>query len=89
MPVYMPYLQKQIEKAKLEAPPGGAKMTDEDAQRFLALLNEIDNVAIYDETVLGIIDEEASAFFAGEKTAEETASIIQSRVQLYVSEQFS
>lgn len=89
LPVYMPYLQKQIEKAKLEAPPGGAKMTDEDAQRFLALLNEIDNVAIYDETVLGIIDEEASAFFAGEKTAEETASIIQSRVQLYVSEQFS
>lgn len=89
LPVYMPYLQKQIEKAKLEAPPGGAKMTDEDVQRFLALLNAIDNVAIYDETVLGIIDEEASAFFAGDKTAEETAEVIQSRVKLYVSEQFS
>lgn len=89
LPVYMPYLQKQIEKAKLEAPPGGVKMTDEDAQRFFALLNAIDNVAIYDETILGIIDEEASVFFAGDKTAKETAAIIQSRVQLYVSEQFS
>ncbi len=89
LPVYMPYLQKQIEKAKLEAPPGGAKMTDEDAERFLALLNGIDNVAICDETILGIIDDEASAYFAGEKTAEETASVIQSRAHIYVSEQFS
>ena len=34
-----------------------------------------------------IIQEEAAAFFAGDKTAEETADIIQSRVEIYLAEQ--
>ena len=34
-----------------------------------------------------IIMEEAQAYFAGNRTAEETASIIQVRVNLYLSEQ--
>ena len=39
-----------------------------------------------DETVSAIIGEEAQAYFDGQKTAQETAEVIQSRVQLYISE---
>jgi hypothetical protein len=89
IPVYMPFLQKQIEQAKIEAPIGGTQISNEDAERFFKLLGEINNVAVYDEIISNIIEEEVSLFFAGEKNAEETAAIIQSRIQLYVSEQFS
>jgi len=40
-----------------------------------------------DGTILSIILEEAAAFFAGDKSAADTARIIQSRVQIYVDEQ--
>ena len=39
-----------------------------------------------DETILKIITEEAAAYFEGQKSAQEVAGIIQSRVQTYVSE---
>ena len=40
----------------------------------------------YDETVLNIITEEAGPYFAGQKSVQEVADIIQSRVQIYVNE---
>lgn len=33
-----------------------------------------------------MINEETKAFFAGDKTAKETAEVLQSRVKIYVSE---
>jgi hypothetical protein len=36
--------------------------------------------------VMGIVSEEAANYFAGRKTAEETAKLVQSRVQIYISE---
>ncbi len=36
--------------------------------------------------ILNIIEEEAAAYFAGEKTAEDVASIIQSRMEIYLNE---
>jgi hypothetical protein len=40
----------------------------------------------FDMTVQNIIIEECGAFYAGVKTAEETAKVIQSRVSLYINE---
>lgn len=40
-----------------------------------------------DSPVIAIVQEEASAFFVGDKSAEEVAAIIQNRVQIYLSEQ--
>ncbi|MCM1092119.1 MAG: extracellular solute-binding protein [Butyrivibrio sp.] len=40
----------------------------------------------YDIVILNIVNEEAPAFFKGQKSAEKVASLIQSRVQLYVNE---
>lgn len=47
--------------------------------------SHVDNTGI-DDTIFQIICEESGAFFAGDKTAEETAQIIQNRVQLYLEE---
>lgn len=41
----------------------------------------------YADEIYAIVYEEAQAFFAGDKSAEETAKIIQNRVQLYLDEQ--
>lgn len=40
-----------------------------------------------DQTIFDMISEDAAAFFEGQKSAEDVAKIIQSRVELYVSEQ--
>lgn len=42
----------------------------------------------YDFTVFEILDEELTSYFEGERSAEETADIIQSRVSIYVSENY-
>ena len=40
-----------------------------------------------DETIMGIVSEQAQAFFNGQKSAEEVARLIQSKVNIYVNEQ--
>ena len=46
---------------------------------------DIDRVAR--ETIARIVQEEAGAYFAGQRSVEETASRIQSRAELYLAEQ--
>ena len=43
----------------------------------------IDNV---DDEIISIITEDASAYFSGAKSLEETVHLIQERVSIYVSE---
>ena len=50
------------------------------------ILHNLKTKISVDSKISGIIDEEAGAFFAGQKNAEETADIIQSRVKVYISE---
>ena len=44
-------------------------------------------MASYHEEINEIISTETEAFFAGQKTAQETADLIQNRASLYVFEQ--
>ena len=53
----------------------------------MELYNSCTTVYSYNQSILEIISDEADAYFNGEKTAEQTASLIQSRVSLYVAEQ--
>lgn len=55
-----------------------AKMTD--------IINNCDRIDANDDKLLNIIIEEAEAYFAGQKTAEDVAKIVQSRVTMYVNE---
>ncbi|MDR2616158.1 MAG: extracellular solute-binding protein [Oscillospiraceae bacterium] len=61
-------------------------ITEEQAQRALRAVEGASVFSAYDEQISKIIMEEAEAFWAGAKSAEETANVIQSRVQIYVSE---
>lgn len=62
-------------------------MTQEQADQILDLINATTAVYGYDESILNIISDEAAAYFAGEKSLDDTANMIQSRVNLYVAEQ--
>ena len=60
--------------------------TQEEVDAVTALINSCDRSYTYDMQLFDIITEEAAPFFEGQKTAQEVADIIQSRVKMYVSE---
>ena len=62
-------------------------MTQEQADEILGLINATTAVYGYDESIMNIITDEAAPYFAGEKSLDDTVSMIQSRVNLYVAEQ--
>ncbi|MFA7672702.1 MAG: extracellular solute-binding protein [Clostridia bacterium] len=61
-------------------------ITTEDVQYIKELLSSVDSLIKYDTGVTEIINDEIDMYFAGIKTAQETANIIQSRIQIYISE---
>lgn len=61
-------------------------ITKERADEIIAELYSFTQLYRADDTLLNIVQEEAGPFFAGQKNAKEAASIIQSRVQIYVNE---
>jgi ABC-type glycerol-3-phosphate transport system substrate-binding protein len=60
--------------------------TDADNQRIYDLINSIDTISRSENDLQKIIDDDMKAFTSGQKTAAETAAIIQNRAQTYVSE---
>lgn len=61
--------------------------TMENLNAFEDLINSVTGVYEYDPALMEIIWSEAQAYFAGDKTAEDTAGNIQSRVGIYMAEQ--
>ena len=62
-------------------------MTRAEYDRYMAFFNSIVEVVETDNKILEIASDELGLFFSGQKTAQETATVIQSRAKLYVSEQ--
>lgn len=60
--------------------------SQEDVARMTDIINNCDRIDANDDKLLSIIMEESEAYFAGHKTAEDVAGIIQSRATLYVNE---
>lgn len=73
---------------KMYAPPGISirGVTKEELARYEDFLNSIDKIQLYDASIYNIIEENATAYFAGDKTLDEAVDLIQRRVALYVSE---
>ena len=61
-------------------------MTKEEVESFKKTLYSFNQVYNYDENLIQIIEEEAAAFFSGQKSARDVAAIIQSRAKIYVNE---
>lgn len=63
------------------------KFTEEDAQQLRDLVYNTDRMVRLDSALLNVIQNEATAFLEGQKSAEDAAAQVQSRVSIYVAEQ--
>jgi ABC-type glycerol-3-phosphate transport system substrate-binding protein len=83
---------------KIEQPIGGIyisqdksidyyALTQADEDDLMTVINSATKVLRQDQNIADIINDECKAYFDGEKTAEETAKLVQSRVSIYVNEQ--
>lgn len=61
-------------------------MTEKEIQKVEDFLFSLNQSSVYNEELLNIIKEEAEAYFAEQKSAEEVSKVIQSRVKIYVNE---
>lgn len=62
------------------------KATTEEVEAVKEIIDMAKLKTYADELIFAMIKEEAGAYFTGQKTAEEVAEIIQSRVEIYVNE---
>ena len=61
--------------------------TQEEVDQVLALYNAVTTTYNYDQRIYDIISDMAGAYFAGDRSLDDTATQIQSRVKLYMNEQ--
>ena len=62
-------------------------MSKEQADEVSAVVMATTKAYDYDESIISIVQEQAKAFFAGQKTAQEVARLVQGKVNIYVNEQ--
>jgi len=84
-------LNEQMDEAMTPMFPGegldgSSAATQAQIDQIMALINQTSQLFMADVTVIDMITEETLPFFAGDRSVEETARIIQSRVQTYLSE---
>lgn len=61
-------------------------LTQEQVDEIFDYVSSITTTYSYDQSLIDIINEEAAFYFAGDKTVDEVATVIQGRIQLYVDE---
>ena len=61
-------------------------MSQEQVDQITDFILSVDKCYYSNEDIINIVNEEAEAFFSGQKSAQEVVKIIQSRAQLYVDE---
>jgi len=62
-------------------------LTQEEVNEVMAIIDTIDSSIYYDNDLYSIIHEELEFFYNGQKSAADTAAMIQSRAFVYVNEQ--
>ena len=62
-------------------------ISQEQADMLRELISSTTKLASYDDSIFKIVKEQAQAYFAGQKSAEEVAKLIQSKANIYVNEQ--
>ena len=63
-------------------------LSDSEAEQLSRLVKTVSTTYSPDNDIFNIIEEEASAYYEGQKSIEEVANIIQSRVSIYLSENY-
>ena len=62
-------------------------LSQEMADSFRYLVENTDRVSVEDQNIKDIVSKQAAAFFSGQKSAEDTAKLVQSNAKIYVNEQ--
>lgn len=62
-------------------------MSEAQGQMLKQAIADSSRIMNFDESIIDIVLEGSQAFFAGQKTAEETAKLIQSKANIYINEQ--
>ncbi|MDE7218842.1 MAG: hypothetical protein K2O45_04375 [Oscillospiraceae bacterium] len=60
--------------------------TQEEYDQIMELYNAIDSISSSDNSIFDIVKDVAGSYFAGDKSLDETAELIQNRVNIYVNE---
>ncbi|MBD8497331.1 ABC transporter substrate-binding protein [Paenibacillus arenosi] len=80
-------IQKQMKNGTFKLPDGKAiQASDEAFAQFKQFTKEANNHSSWDAKVTNIVYDETQAFFAGQKSAEEVAKLIQNRVTTFLNE---
>lgn len=86
IPVYLPNVNAAIERSR-DNDSIKVTMTERDVERFFEVIHTIDNLNLADDTVDQIVKNECASFLYGEKSAEDVANILQSKINIYLNEQ--
>ena len=62
-------------------------LSQEQADKLLEVINTTTKVAESNDSIASIVTEQAQAYFAGQKSPEEVARLVQSKANIYVNEQ--
>lgn len=62
------------------------RMTQEQLDKAIAFVESVSRLSYYNEDIYKILQEETAPFFQGQKSAQEVADIIQSKVKIMVNE---
>ena len=62
-------------------------ISPERAETIKTLAQSTSRLLNYDQSILDIVTSEAQAYFAGQKSADEVARLVQSKVNIYINEQ--
>jgi ABC-type glycerol-3-phosphate transport system substrate-binding protein len=95
--VWVPEDQQRIsEDGKIEKPVTSVYFGDKEdyiyaptqeiVEEFTKIFTSTKSVSNYNKEVMAIIKEEADGYFSGQKSVEDVANIIQSRLQIYINE---
>ena len=82
----MKYATEEDDKLVFYNDTKGRPLTEEEVQKLYEYVLSINTLRDYDWNIGDILEEESAAFFSGQKSAEEVADIIQSRVTTYINE---
>lgn len=63
-------------------------ITQAEVDMLIEYFESVTKMTRYDQSIVDIVNEETALFFDGTKSVDETASIIQSRASIYMSEQY-
>lgn len=65
-----------------------SRITQAEVDMLIDYFSTVTKMSRYDQSIVDIVKEETALYFDGTKSVDETASIIQSRASIYMSEQY-